>query len=150
MPNSRMKWVLVLFVLIVAVMACGKKEEAKKTEGTKETAQTEQKSPTQEQAPQVMGQTQEGMKQAPEGAMASAKGKEVYEKNCTACHAEGVAGAPKTGDKAAWSEHMAHGTEHMVENAVKGIGSMPPKGGNPALSEEDVRAAVTYMMEQSR
>jgi cytochrome c5 len=77
-------------------------------------------------------------------------GKAVYEKTCAACHATGVAGAPKVGDKAAWAEHLAEGTEHLVQVAIKGEGAMPPKGGNPALSEEEVRAAVNYMIELSR
>jgi cytochrome c5 len=91
------------------------------------------------------------MKQVYEGTMAGMKmGKAVYEKTCSACHATGVAGAPKVGDKAAWAEHIAEGIEHLVQVALKGEGAMPPKGGNPALSEEEVRAAVNYMIEQSR
>lgn len=79
-----------------------------------------------------------------------AQGKTVYEKNCVACHATGVAGAPKFGDKAAWKEHIAHGLEHMAEIAIRGAGAMPPRGGNPKLSDAEVRAAVAYIMENSR
>lgn len=77
-------------------------------------------------------------------------GGKIYRANCAACHDAGVAGAPKTGDKAAWSEHIAHGLDHMTHNAIHGIGTMPPKGGNPNLSDEEIRAAVEYMVEQSR
>ena len=79
-----------------------------------------------------------------------AQGKAVYEKTCAACHATGVAGAPKFGDKAAWKEHVAHGLEHMTEVAIRGEGAMPPRGGNPKLSDAEVRAAVAYIMENSR
>ena len=79
-----------------------------------------------------------------------AEGKAVYEKNCGTCHASGVAGAPKFGDKAAWKEHIAHGLEHMAEIAIRGEGAMPPRGGNPKLSDAEIRAAVAYMMENSR
>ena len=79
-----------------------------------------------------------------------AQGKAVYEKTCGVCHATGVAGAPKLGDKAAWKEHIAHGLEHMAEIAIRGEGAMPPRGGNPKLSDAEVRAAVAYMMENSR
>jgi cytochrome c5 len=79
-----------------------------------------------------------------------AQGKAVYEKNCVACHGAGVAGAPKFGDKVAWKEHIAHGLEHMAEIAIRGAGAMPPRGGNPGLGDAEVRAAVAYIMENSR
>lgn len=79
-----------------------------------------------------------------------ATGKAVYDKSCASCHASGVMGAPKTGDKAAWKAHIALGSKHLDEVAIKGFGKMPPKGGNMALSDAEVRAAVVYMVEQSR
>lgn len=79
-----------------------------------------------------------------------AQGKAVYEKTCGVCHATGVAGAPKLGDRAAWKEHIAAGIEHMTENAIRGEGAMPPRGGNPKLSDAEVRAAAAYIMENSR
>jgi cytochrome c5 len=78
------------------------------------------------------------------------QGKAVYEKNCAACHGSGVAGAPKFGDKAVWKEHLAHGYDHMTEAVIRGKGAMPPRGGNPKLSDAEVRAAVAYIMENSR
>jgi cytochrome c5 len=77
-------------------------------------------------------------------------GEEVYQAHCASCHAEGVSGAPKTGDKEAWSGKIATGLDMLVNNAINGIGTMPAKGGDPNLSDEDVRAAVEYMVEQSR
>jgi len=79
-----------------------------------------------------------------------AQGKAVYEKTCGACHATGVAGAPKFGDKAAWKKYIATGLEHMTEIAIRGADAMPPRGGNPKLSDDEVRAAVAYIMENSR
>ena len=73
-------------------------------------------------------------------------GEEVYKATCMACHGAGVANAPKFGDKKAWAMHLMHGTEHVYENALKGKGAMPPKGGNAALSDEAVKAAVDYML----
>jgi len=78
------------------------------------------------------------------------QGKAVYEKNCAACHGSGVAGAPKFGDKAVWKEHLAHGYDHMAEAVIRGKGAMPPRGGNPKLSDAEIRAAVAYVMENSR
>jgi len=75
-----------------------------------------------------------------------ADGRTVYESTCIACHGAGVANAPKFGDKKAWATHLVHGTEHVYENALKGKGAMPPKGGNLTLSEAEVKAAVDYML----
>jgi cytochrome c5 len=76
----------------------------------------------------------------------AADGKKVYDATCIACHGTGVANAPKFGDKKAWAEHLMHGTEHLYENALKGKGAMPPRGGNLTLSDADVKAAVDYML----
>ena len=73
-------------------------------------------------------------------------GEEVYKSTCMACHGAGVANAPKFGDKKAWAMHLMHGTEHVYENALKGKGAMPPKGGNLTLSDAEVKAAVDHML----
>ena len=87
-------------------------------------------------------------------AASSADGKAVYDKACFACHTAGVAGAPKLGDPAAWTDRIAQGMDSMVNNAINGVagtsGVMPAKGGNPSLSDEEVTAAVQYMVEQSQ
>jgi len=77
-------------------------------------------------------------------------GKKVYDTTCMVCHATGVAGAPKLGDKAAWAPHLMHGMDGLLQSALKGKGAMPPKGGNPSLSDDDVRAAVEFMVSQSK
>jgi cytochrome c5 len=84
---------------------------------------------------------------APESkAVAAADGKRVYETTCIACHGLGVANAPRLGDKKAWAMHLMHGTEHLYQNALKGTGAMPPRGGNLTLSDVEVKAAVDYMV----
>jgi cytochrome c5 len=83
---------------------------------------------------------------AAQAAAGEADGKKVYESTCMACHGAGVANAPKFGDKKAWAMHLMHGTEHVYENALKGKGAMPPKGGNLTLSDAEVKAAVDYML----
>jgi cytochrome c5 len=77
-------------------------------------------------------------------------GAKVYSTVCTVCHAAGLAGAPKYGDKAAWKPRIAQGLPTLHEHALKGIRAMPPKGGNPALSDADVSAAVDYMVNHSK
>jgi cytochrome c5 len=84
----------------------------------------------------------------------AAKGQGVYMNFCASCHASGIAGAPKVGDKSAWAEHSAKGTEAMIQNAINGYqgsaGFMPARGGNSALTDEEVSSAVLYMLEQSK
>jgi len=76
----------------------------------------------------------------------AAKGKSVHDATCMVCHGAGVAGAPKTGDKAQWAPRLKQGVPALYETALKGKGAMPPKGGNMALSDADVKAAVDYMV----
>ncbi|HUC63132.1 MAG TPA: c-type cytochrome [Alphaproteobacteria bacterium] len=83
---------------------------------------------------------------AASGARA-ADGKAVYDQSCAMCHA---AMNPKTGDKAAWAPLIKEGTDTLVANVIKGKGAMPAKGGNPALSDADIKAAVEYMEAQSK
>ena len=78
-------------------------------------------------------------------AAAKQDGKAVYDKVCTVCHGAGIAGAPKAGDKAAWGPRIAQGKNVLYEHAIKGIRAMPAKGGNAALSDDEVKAAVDAM-----
>jgi cytochrome c5 len=87
---------------------------------------------------------------APAQKPAAADGKKVFDTTCTACHATGVANAPKLGDKAAWAPRIKQGLDTLVASASKGKGAMPPKGGNAALSDAELRAAVEFMVAQSK
>lgn len=82
------------------------------------------------------------------GAASAADGKTVYSQVCAACHAAGVAGAPKTGDKAAWAPRTGAGRDALTAAVLKGKGGMPPKGGNASLSDDDAKAAVAFMLDQ--
>ncbi|NYT63305.1 cytochrome c5 family protein [Alcaligenaceae bacterium] len=76
-------------------------------------------------------------------------GQQVFDTTCTACHTAGVAGAPKIGDAAAWAPFVKAGYEDMVKNAIHGINAMPPRGGNPSLSDLEVERAVVYIANKS-
>lgn len=86
-------------------------------------------------------------------AVAKVDGKALYESTCVACHGAGVAGAPKVGDKAAWAPIIAQGEAVLYDRAIHGYtgkhGVMPPKGGSNA-SDDAVKAAVDYMVAQSK
>ena len=81
-------------------------------------------------------------------------GKQVYQATCFVCHGAGIAGAPKLGDKGQWAKRIAKGVNTLYASAVNGVqgsaGAMPAKGGNPALSDAEVKAAVDYMVAQSK
>lgn len=76
-------------------------------------------------------------------------GAEVVKAGCAMCHEAGLMNAPKIGDKGQWAPRIALGYETLVSHAVNGIRSMPAKGGNPDLSEEEIAAAVAEMANQS-
>ncbi len=78
-------------------------------------------------------------------AAAKPDGKKVYDTTCMVCHGTGVAGAPKFGDKATWAPRIKAGVDTLYASALKGKGAMPAKGGNTALPDADVKAAVDYM-----
>lgn len=67
-----------------------------------------------------------------------------------ACHAAGVAGAPKLGDKVAWAPRIKLGTPVLYQSALKGKNAMPAKGGQAGLADADVKAAVDYMIGKSK
>ncbi|WP_332875977.1 c-type cytochrome [Massilia sp. S19_KUP03_FR1] len=73
----------------------------------------------------------------------------VYTAVCAACHASGLAGAPKITDTAAWGTRIQQGYDTLLKHAIEGIRAMPPKGGNPDLDDVEVARAVVYMTNQS-
>jgi cytochrome c5 len=83
-------------------------------------------------------------------APAAKSGEQVYQSVCGACHGAGLIGSPKLGDKAAWSKRLAQGNATLYDHAIKGIRTMPAKGGNPALADGEVKAAVDYMVSKSK
>lgn len=90
----------------------------------------------------------ETVSQAPQSAQA------VYDGVCAVCHQAGIAGAPRTGDVENWQARIGRGMAVLVQNAINGYqgeaGIMPARGGNAALSDDEVAAAVRYMVEQSQ
>jgi len=87
------------------------------------------------------------------GARASMGGEQVFQAVCKTCHEAGIAGAPKVGDKAAWAGPIKKGYETLVQHALNGFQEpgkvMPPRGGNPDLSDVEVERAVVYMANRS-
>lgn len=80
-------------------------------------------------------------------APAAHPGEETYNRFCFSCHAAGIAGAPRTGDARAWAPRVAKGEDLLLESTIEGIApGMPAMGLCRQCSEEDLRAAIDYMI----
>ena len=77
------------------------------------------------------------------------KGEQVYNNTCIACHMTGYFGAPQVGNQQEWKARLEKGLEVLLNNSLKGLNSMPSKGGNAKLSDEEVKAAVAFMVTKS-
>jgi len=135
MKDAMNKSTLLLATLSLALLsACGQKDAA---------------APAAAPAPVVAA--------APAPAPAAAEntvGKSTFGKVCAMCHAIGAAGAPKPGDKADWGPRIAQGMPTLEKHAIEGFtgakGVMPPRGASTALTDDEVKAAVAFMVDQSR
>lgn len=131
---------LVLAVSFAALLgACGKQESAA----------------PEASAPAVPEAAAPAATAAPGPAMAEpTQGKSVFNKTCALCHAVGAAGAPKPGNKDEWGPRIAQGKDVLYKHAMEGFtgakGVMPARGGAATLTDDDVKAAVDYMVEQSK
>lgn len=76
-------------------------------------------------------------------------GEKVYTATCAACHAAAVMGAPKLGDKPAWTQRIAKGVSVLYTSSLDGLKLMPARGGNPALKDDELKAAVDYMVSKA-
>ena len=79
-------------------------------------------------------------------AVAATQGEKVYGKTCTVCHTDGLSGAPRLGNVAEWTPRIPAGKEALVDSVRKGKGLMPPRGGNDKFNDDDLRAAVEYIL----
>ena len=78
-----------------------------------------------------------------------AAGEKIYQSACFACHMTGVAEAPKLDDPAAWEPRLAQGMAGLLQSSINGKGAMPPKGGFAHLSDDDLRNAIGFMLDEA-
>ncbi len=118
----------------------------------KETLAPQEAAPAQAPAPQVTEPAVEAPEPAAEPPAdtqtSSADGQKVYQASCQACHVAGVAGAPKLGDKDAWAPRIAKGNDALFSSVKNGLNAMPPKGTCMSCSDDELRAAIEYMVKQ--
>ena len=97
----------------------------------------------------VLGVVALGLMSAP-AVWAAQSGEQVYKAVCMVCHATGVAGAPKLGDKAAWKPRIKTGKAALYASALKGKNAMPAKGGRADLTDAEVKSATNYMLAKAK
>lgn len=120
--------VLALLLSMVALGACQREEPTSKAPPA----------PSPQAREMAAGPARTGL---PEGQL-------VYQDACASCHETGIQGAPITGNRDAWAGLLLKGRETLVRNTIDGIGTMPPRGGVPGLTDAEIAAAVGYMIEK--
>ncbi|MCW7540407.1 c-type cytochrome [Aquabacterium sp. A7-Y] len=129
------KRLLVSVLALAALAACGQKES---------------EAPAPAAAPAATAAPAAAVPAVAENAV----GKKIYGNVCAMCHAAGVAGAPKPGDQADWSARVGQGKDLVYKHAIEGFtgakGMMPARGGSASLTDEEVKAAVDYMIAFTR
>ncbi|MGE5318713.1 MAG: c-type cytochrome [Hyphomicrobiaceae bacterium] len=135
---------LVIAWSTASLVACDKPEDAPKAHAAPAAVLTAEFPPAPAAATLASAP---GTATAPPGI---AHGQQVYRQNCAFCHDRGVTGAPKIGDSGDWNPRLAQGMDTLYASALRGKYAMPARGGNPALADADVRAAVDYLAAQVR
>lgn len=138
---QKLSGLLAIAAFSLALGACGDKKS------------TEAAAPAPAPAPAAAPAPAPAPAAAPAPVAENTVGKSVYGKTCALCHAAGVAGAPKPGDKADWGPRIAQGKDTLYKHAIEGFtgakGMMPARGGGTTLTDDEVKAAVDYMADQS-
>ena len=135
-------------LLIAAALAgCGDKAPATTSASASAPAQGHEAAPAAAPAPAAPVVAASAPAAVPATSAADlAKGEKVYGTSCLSCHGAGVLGAPKFGDVAAWQPRTAKGMETLYNSAINGFKMMPPRGGNTVLKDDEMKAAVDYMV----
>jgi len=136
---------LVLFTVIIIVAANyvgGSTEQAAASDAMRDAAVAERIKP--------VGQVALGAATTAKPVVVAAREPaKVYQTVCFACHGTGAAGAPKVGDTAAWGPRFDQGLDTLITHATNGKGAMPPRGGNPTVTDEELRGTIIYMLHES-
>lgn len=86
----------------------------------------------------------------PAAAMAERTGEELYNTKCSVCHAAAIAGAPKFGDAAAWAPRAEKGMDALLATAKSGLNAMPPMGTCMDCSDDEMKSAIQYMLDNAK
>lgn len=143
--------ILAVAFLSLFVVACGKSDDGADVENTGKSSldarhETVSETPTQETV-----EVSQTATQAPARTV-NVAGEAVYKRACTGCHMTGAAGSPRVGDASAWQSRIAKGSAALVQSAITGVPgtAMMARGTCGTCSDDDIKAAVEYMIAQSR
>ncbi len=142
--SRRLKNLVLITIASVALWGCGSGEKTVNLTAAQEQQVAERIAPAGHVS--MAGQ----VSSAASGAASARAGSDIYATNCIACHSSGVAGAPVFGDVAAWSARLEQGLETVYTNAINGIRGMPMRGTCMDCSDEEVKAAVDHILDNSK
>ena len=142
------KNILIVAVLSLFVVACGKSDEGADVASTGKGVSDAQQTAVSETPATVADETAA----APAQTDNAGDGEAVYKRACVSCHMTGAANAPKLGDASAWESRIAKGSAALVQSAITGVPgtAMMARGTCGACSDDEIKAAVEYMIAQSR
>jgi cytochrome c5 len=156
MKTRNLMFVGLGFALTLGLSACGKSDDASKAAGAATIA------PVASVAVEASAPAAPAAAAASDAAPAatttasadtSAVGEKTFKSTCFMCHQTGAAGAPIAGNKGDWAPRIAQGKPTLYKHALEGFtgnnGTMPPHGGNPSLKDDDIKAAVDYMVSKA-
>lgn len=146
------KHILVVAVLSLFLIACGKSDDrADAAKAGKDATDARHVTVSETPTGETVGAS-ETATQAPGKTDDTASGEAVYKRACVGCHKTGAAGAPRVGDASAWESRIARGSASLVQTAINGVPgtAMMARGTCGACSDDDIKAAVEYMIAQSR
>lgn len=146
------KNILIVAVLSLVMVACGKSDEGADVTSTGKDASDAQHATVSEAPTEETVAASETVAGAPGQTDNAGSGEAVYKRACVGCHMTGAAGAPKLGDVPAWQSRIAKGSTALVQSAITGVPgtAMMARGTCGACSDDDIKAAVEYMIAQSR
>ena len=134
-------------ITVLALLLLGTACSEKETTAPRDAAPATQVAEPEATAPEPVAEPA-ATQAAAEPPAASVDGQKIYQSSCQACHVAGVAGAPKLGDKEAWAPRIAKGNDALFLSVKNGLKAMPPKGTCMSCSEDELRAAMEYMVKQ--
>ena len=140
-----------IIVLALGLSACGKTDDSADATG-EEAGATAEATQQQSAVGETMESADEAVANSAEQVAEAGSGESVYNRACAGCHLSGAANAPKLGDKAAWAGRIAKGKEALLQSVIDGIPgtAMMARGTCNACSDQDLAAAVDYMIAQSQ
>lgn len=148
MRQIRLFGVALLSILFVVVAGCSSDE------GELELSTQQQQEVADRLAPAgkvaLEGETGSVAASSPSASSGSRSGQEIYDSKCMTCHTTGAAGAPMLGKPDQWASRITQGIETLYTHAISGIRGMPPKGLCMDCSDEEIHAAVDYMLDNSK